>query len=130
MAIPPNTNDIITISDRRERVRELANISDAVLTNDRLDSKISMAEDVIDPAFDGFPADIAGQSRYIHAGNLLAAQNILLGLKGSENTSRATELRIQMEKVIKYHNDKSPIQNADTVTTTPGFDPDGQGDFA
>ena len=132
MANPPHTITHIDIAARRDRVRELSNMTATGISDDDMDMKLVMAESVIDAAFGGWPADDDpdAQIRYIQAGNLLAAQNILLGIGGTENINTSDKLFRQMEMVIKVQNEKSPDQNIDTAEVTDGFNPDTEGDFA
>ena len=107
----------ITEADRRERVRELANITVKSYTDNKLDKKILNADEIVQSLYQG--ADTT--RNVITVSNLYAARLILTGIaQDGKYDAQITALKEMAEKIIEADNDIAPEQTRATMmTSTP-----------
>lgn len=110
--------DGITEADRRASIRELADVSDQIYTDDRLDRKIAEADAMAQTRLQSTEPT----RNMVTVSNLITAKLISIGIGNEENNARITEINQTTEKIIESENNKAPEQDEPIVSFSGGHD--------
>ena len=123
----------ITAEERRNNVRDLADISLATFTDTELDYRIKNADDVALSYFQVSADDLTGNEPYfrnlITVANLIASTLIRQGLGGIDNTTVAKEQGIMYRSIVSAYNKKEPSQSVEGIGKTGGINNYMRGTF-
>jgi len=108
-------------AERRERTRDLADISINAFNDAKLDVKIEAADQIALSLFGGLPSDDQRLANLITVSNLQAAILIRIGIGGDENTEIIRELRKTCKDIVDAANNRTMQQFKPTVRMTPGM---------
>ena len=114
----------ITAQDRRDSVRELADISTKSYNDSQLDRKIENADEIAKTLLQRSTAD----ADLINVSNIQTALLIKAGIADSENNESVRELRETSKRLVQSANGSAPEQTAEYTGSTNGILTKNEGD--
>ena len=112
------TTDVIDGTDRRNAVRRLADISDAVLSQADLDAEIDRGDAIAKTMFDEVPEDQDKRTVFVEISDMQAAIRILSGTNDDAHVETIKLYMRRVKDIMMSYTDRAPSEDEQYSAST------------